>query len=260
MNTKPNIELPNTRPSYTRFNPTTNGELHVGHLYMIYVNEAEAHENGGKFCVRFDDNQEVYDYGVSWTGERMTPEQIDDTKNRMVEDILWSGVQVDGWSSQRENQRRVREFLRHLNGGEDLKVRKCYTSQINPEIHWLDWEAGYPYVPHLTAEKVLYDYLDGCNLIIRGEDLLDEWALYYYFADLWGLPPSRQVFLKRLELESGEQMLDISKRKGGWKIRGYREQGWSPDKLRMMLAETCLIDPEKPWLVSNCRIQPIWKF
>ena len=248
-----------TRPSYTRFCPTTNGALHIGHLYMILVNEAEAHANKGKFTIRFDDNQEVYDFGVSWTGARMTPEEIDECKNAMMKDIFWLNIQVDGWSSQRDQEKRVGEFLRHLNKG-DLSVRKCYTSQTNPEIHWTGFDTAYPYVPWLTAEKVLYDYLDGCNLIIRGEDLLDEWALYIYFADLWGLPIPRQVFLKRLKLEGGEELLDISKTRGVGTIKEYRDKGWTPEKLLMMLAESCLIDPNKPWLISNCKVDPLWKW
>lgn len=249
-----------TRPSYTRFCPTANGDLHVGHLYMIYVNEAEAHANGGKFTVRFDDNQEVYDYGVSWTGRRMTLDEIDETKTSMIDDILWAGVQVDGWSSQRDREERVNEFLLHVNKG-PLPVRKVYTSQTNPECHWTGFDTPYPYVPWLTAEKVLYDYLDGCNLIIRGEDLLDEWSLYTYFADVWGLPVPRQAFLKRLVLEGGEELLDISKTRGVGTIHQYRVgHGWSPEKLKMMLAEACLIDPNGPWLISNCKVQPIWKY
>ena len=255
-----NEKLYPTRPAYTRFNPTTNGALHVGHLYMIYVNEAEAHANNGKFVVRFDDNQAAYDYGVSWTGARMGPEDIRRVKEQMIEDLLWLNVMVDGWSSQREREKRVDEFLVFLNGGEGLRVRKSYTSQTNPEVHWTGFDTAYPYVPWLTAEKVLFDYLDGCNLLIRGEDLLGEWALYHYFTDLWGLPAPRQVFLKRLKLEGGTELLDISKTRGAGTIRSFREMGWSPEKLKMMLAEACLIDPNAPWLISNCKVDPVWKY
>ena len=39
----------------TRFNPTPNGALHLGHVYNILFNEQFAHNNGGKFYVRFED-------------------------------------------------------------------------------------------------------------------------------------------------------------------------------------------------------------
>lgn len=251
------------RPSFTRFNPTVNGALHVGHLYMMLVNEAEAHENGGKFTVRFDDNQPAYRYGLSWTGAQLTVEQLYDIKNAMVEDIIWCGLRVDKWVSQEDREPRIQTFMRFLNEGKDLPVKRCYTSQVNPEVHWMSFDAAYPYVPYLTAEKVLNDFLDGCNLIIRGEDLLDEWALYHYFADSWGLPIPRQAFLKRLVMvnagKEGKDLFDIRKTKGGHSIQSYRERGWSPEDLKARLAEACLIDPEKPWLIENCKPEPTWE-
>jgi glutamyl/glutaminyl-tRNA synthetase len=247
------------RPNFTRFNPTVNGALHIGHLYMMLVNEAEAHESGGQFTVRFDDNQVVYRYGLPWTGEFLTAEEIYDLKNEMVEDIIWCRVKVDRWTSQEAREQRIERFMRFLNKGMELPVKRCYTSQVNPEVRWMPFDGAYPYVPYLTAEKVLNDYLDGCNLIIRGEDLLDEWALYNYFADSWGLPIPRQVFLKRLRLVSEDNNpLDIRKKLGGKCINSYREQGWSPDELKAKLAEACLIDPTKPWLVENCKPEPAW--
>ena len=247
------------RPSFTRFNPTTNGNLHVGHLYMMLVNEAEAHENGGKFTFRFDDNQAPYLYGLSWTGAQMTREQIGDIKDGMIEDVLWCGVTVDKWSSQENREPRVQTFMRFLNEGKDLPVKRVYTSQVNPIVRWMSFDSAYPYVPYLTAEKVLNDFLDGCNLIIRGEDLLDEWALYHYFADSWGLPIPQQVFLKRLVMgDTNKELFDIRKSKGGYSIASYRERGWTPERLKMKLAEACLIDPNKPWLYDNCKTDPVW--
>ena len=247
------------RPNNTRFNPTANGALHVGHLYMMMVNEAEAHESGGKFVFRYDDNQVVYRYGVSWTGARMTDEEIRNVKSGMIEDVIWCGLEVDSVSSQAGREQRVQSFMRFLNEGKDLPVKRVYTSQVNPEVHWLGFDSAYPYVPYLTAEKVINDFLDGCNFIIRGEDLLDEWSLYHYFADSWGLPTPRQAFLKRLVMtNAGKDVYDIRKTRGSHSIASYREKGWTPEKLKEMLAEACLIDPSKPWLIDNCKPEPVW--
>lgn len=248
-----------TRPNYTRFCPTTNGSLHVGHLYMILVNEAEAHANNGKFSVRFDDNQEVYRWGVSWTGVRMTKDEVEKTKDSMMDDLTWMGVQVDAYLSQSNLEDHVNKFLLHLNHG-PLDVKKVYTSQTNPECHWTSFDVNYPYVPWLTAEKVLYDYLTGCNLLIRGDDLLDEWSLYMYFCDLWGLPAPRQVFLKRMRFESGQEMVDISKTRGKGTIKEYRDLKYTPEDLRNELARACLIDPQGEWLISNLKVEPVWKY
>lgn len=251
---------PSKRPSFTRFNPTTNGNLHIGHLYMMLVNEAEAHATGGNFTFRYDDNQAPYLYGVSWTGARLTREEIDNIKVGMLEDVAWCGLNVDNWSSQEHREQRIQTFMRFLNEGKDLPVKRVYTSQTNPEVHWMSFDSAYPYVPYLTAEKVLNDYLDGCNLIIRGEDLLDEWALYHYFADSWGLPIPRQAFLKRLVMgDTNKELFDIRKAKGGYSIASFREKGWTADYLKLKLAEACLIDPNKAWLIENCKTDPVWK-
>lgn len=246
-----------TRPNYTRFNPTVNGGLHVGHMYMALVNEAEAHANNGKFSVRFDDTQEVYKWGVSWTGARMTKEEIEKTADQMADELLWMGLQVDAFLYQSNLEEHVNKFLLHLNRG-PLEVKKVYTSQTNPECHWMGWDVNYPYVPWLTAEKVLYDYLTGCNLLIRGDDLLGEWSLYMYFCDLWGLPVPRQVFLKRMKYSGGAEMLDISKTRGSGTIAQYRADGWTAAELKKVMARACLIDVDGPWLIKNLKAEPVW--
>ena len=81
-------------PLNTRFNPTTNGYLHVGHLYLVLLNAAYATESGGKFQVRFDDNMAVW---VARLGER----GLDRYAEAARRDIEWCGVQVDEWMSQR---------------------------------------------------------------------------------------------------------------------------------------------------------------
>ena len=48
----------------TRFNPSISGALHIGHLYMALVNEMEAHRTGGKFIVRVDDTQDIWNHWI----------------------------------------------------------------------------------------------------------------------------------------------------------------------------------------------------
>ena len=38
-------------PLVTRFNPTCNGDLHLGHIFMALVNRDMARETGGKLAV-----------------------------------------------------------------------------------------------------------------------------------------------------------------------------------------------------------------
>ena len=44
----------------TRFNPTANGRLYLGHLYIILLNKQAVEDNGGKFICRFDDDQDYW--------------------------------------------------------------------------------------------------------------------------------------------------------------------------------------------------------
>lgn len=247
------------RPNYTRFNPTTNGDLHMGHLYMILVNEAEAHRvPGGKFVVRFDDDQEAYLNGISWTGARMTKAEIHDVINRMTSDISWMGIKVDSWQIQSDMQHQMLELLDHLTDVTHLPVPYQYASQINPELHWAGFETGYPYFPLLTAHKVLYDYLSGTNVLIRGEDLLDEFSLYRYYCDVWGMPQPRHVYLRRLQMKNGGEFIDISKTRGGGTIAEQRQAGFTPKQIISDLAKSCLIDPDGPWLLENVKAEPKW--
>src|SRR3989304_8262070 len=39
----------------TRFNPTSNGNLHLGHVFTMLVNEYFAHSVDGEFVLRIDD-------------------------------------------------------------------------------------------------------------------------------------------------------------------------------------------------------------
>jgi glutamyl/glutaminyl-tRNA synthetase len=245
-------------PINTRFNPTTNGNLHVAHLYMCLVNEAEAHSTGGKFWVRFDDNQPELNATDSMREENPNPGYTEQIKAKMKDDLEWFGLNVDRWASQEELEPRVKQFMNRLNGG-PLTVRQQWCSHENPICQWTNYDTTYPYVPWFTAEKVICDYLENINVLIRGEDLLNEFSLYRYFTDLWTLYPVQQVFLARLVMATGEQLADVSKHHGNDSIQEYRQKGWTAEALREKLAEACLIDPKGPWLINNVKPRPVWK-
>jgi len=64
----------------------------------------------------------------------------------------------------------------------------------------------YPYTTHFTFEKVVWDYYEGVNWIIRGEDLVTEAAFYHFFADLFGFPWVLQTYLPRLRANNREEL------------------------------------------------------
>ena len=138
----------------TRFNPTISGQLHVGHLYMALVNEAEAHRSGGKFTVRVDDANA---YWVLNMGKRL----IDQYFN-MYQSQIERFMKVDVWH--RESQ---------LPQPKDIIGDHNILRMLGPRPWWkvseIEWRAGdtswvWPYSPTATFEKVIWDFWEGCLL------------------------------------------------------------------------------------------------
>ena len=235
----------------TRFNPTVNGDIHLGHLYMALVNEAEAHDSGGKFILRFEDNQKEWVYRVDYEQRLMYMKST-------LEDLDWMNIMVDSVLYQRQMEDDCKKLMIHLNGSCDLGVTDRFMFDNQPEFTFSNM-VPYPYAPYLTANKVIYDSMSYINLVIRGWDLSTEFSLYTFFCDKWGLPKPRQVFLPRLMTYDVDGLLvEISKTNGGSKVSRYRKLGYDPDKLKEELAEACLIDPKGNWLLKNIKEQPIW--
>ena len=237
-------------PNHTRFNPTLNGTIHIGHLYMALVNEAEARTSGGKFIVRFEDNQKEWLYST-------TQEKTNQYAETTLEDLEWAGIKIDKIEFQSILEPEYKRLLHHLNGG-DLKVRERFVFDTQPDITFSD-AVAYPYAPYLTAEKVLLDYMDVISLLIRGEDLITEYSLYNYFCDLWGIRTPKHVYLPRLRMPDGSEMqTEISKTSGNFKVEGYRKAGMKPDKLLAKMREACLVNPDGEWLIKNIKRSPKW--
>src|SRR5512139_2950237 len=77
-----------------RWNPTTNGSVHFGHVYSLLVNERFAHQSGGKFHIRFDDTSQAI------VIEMKNHERVDKIIENQRNDIEWLGIEVDSWSKQ----------------------------------------------------------------------------------------------------------------------------------------------------------------
>jgi glutamyl/glutaminyl-tRNA synthetase len=86
----------------TRFNPTANGNLHIGHLYLILLNYNHAKKTDGKFIVRFDDDQY---YWVNNLGK----EKVNQFCEEIKKDLAWIGIIPDVYSyeskEREENQK-----------------------------------------------------------------------------------------------------------------------------------------------------------
>ncbi len=226
----------------TRFNPTANGRLHLGHLYLVLLNYHAARQCGGRFIVRFDDDQP---YWVDALGRQRMGEFCEAIK----EDLGWMGLTPDLYSYESRERAANEEFvrgLRLLERGEDLGFPM-------PQITFCD--RAYPYVPYLTAVKVAQDHREGCDCIIRGEDLVTEFALYCYFCRLLDVPIPKFYYVPKLTHE-GADLTDLSKTAGNFRIADFRCRGYSPADILRLLERSCLREPEKGWCFGNIRRCP----
>lgn len=227
----------------TRFNPSCNGPLHLGHLYTLLVNEQYAHNQGGRLVVRFDDSSPNYRV------------QFGDKLPRIREgqraDIEWLGIPVDEWQSQEELMPRVlAEWERHGHKARPYDMTPplpLFVAHQRQET-WL----AYPYQPRLSFERVWFDHWAGVTHVIRGEDLATEHSLYCAACETFGLPIPAFVYLPRLESSRG----DISKTAGGNTIAELRAKGWAARDVLDLVTTAALVNPADGWTWPNMRIQP----
>ena len=223
----------------TRFNPSATGNLHIGHLMTLLINEQFAHQNDGYFIVRFDD-----------TTPPMLPKQIEKIILDQKEILKWLNIQMDAWETESELLSEVRNRLDKLGhvyvndfGYHELPI---YTRFINTT-----WTA-FPYVPQQTAERVVMDNMSKVTHVIRGEEFALEYSLYRYYCDKFKFPAPKFVFLPRLEGRRG----DISKTAGGYSIAELRGDGYTAQDIKDMLAKACLSCPQNGWYLYNLKREP----
>lgn len=238
----------------TRFNPTVNGLLHVGHIYMALVNYHEAKRRNGKFILRFDDSQ------AYWNLKEKV--NVHDIRTKMKEDFESLGIIPDKCVSELEVP--WEENLEILLSYKNLPDKIFPKKQPFESTQYVDFVPGdsvpYPYNPYFTIKKVIMDWDERVNLLIRGEDLYDEYSLYSYFCDLLTIPNPWHVYLPRLTLERGWEVDEVSKTRGNLTYRNLLSAGYSAQDVLDKLAESCLIAPEGGWFISNVKQKPVWKF
>ena len=227
----------------TRFNPTANGNLHLGHLFVLLVNEYIAHNTGGKFYVRFDDENELITNFSSYKLNCIIQSQIDDIK--------WLGVEVDGWSWQSQIRSWVKEkikksgykmFSEPLPGCHDLPL----IVRLGADF------ISYPYVNQQTAERVIMDSILNITHVIRGDDFLTEYSLYHYFCQLFELPIPKFIFLPRLSSIKG----DVSKSNGGYTVASFRQEGYTSEEIKRLVKDACVHNTNLTWDLYNIKRNP----
>jgi len=220
----------------TDFKPTLNGYLHLGHLYLMKINEEEAHRSGGQFGIILD-SQRYWNWVDS-------PEQRKGYFEVMLKDLEWAGIKYDFLTSIDEQMPTINYLLEH---------EFHYTPEPEffgysefPEVVGLDC-TWYPYTDELTCHKVISDSLKGVNWCIRGWDLITEVNHYTYYTHKFRLPLVRQTLIPRLKFEGDF----ISKTIGNLKLKDFRERGADAKEVLEHLSIDCLMPYKLGWLVDN---------
>ena len=227
----------------TRFNPTVNGPLHLGHLYAVLVNYHEARRSGGNFILRFDDTQRSWNHRIGYA-------RVEGFRRQMLDDLSWLGIVPDRVSSQSDMIQEVEYLLRNEFGYQP--DREAYSTDPGAEVVGFSHQV-YPYTDRLTSEKVVMDMLDGANWIIRGYDLITEDCLYKHYCSKFLIFQPRMTYIPRLNFSGGGI---ISKTDGNYKIEDFRRAGIDPEVLLDSLAADCLRDDREGWAVGNIMAHP----
>lgn len=228
----------------TRFNPTINGKLHLGHAFTLLVNEYYAHSRNGEFFIRFDDD--------NLAPNHLSDDDLKNTIKSQVEDILWLDIRIDGaWIWQSVLHHDIDAILKNV-GYETIPEVKPDDHKIPLFVRMGTTYIAYPYVVQQTVERVVMDNMLEITHVIRGDDFATEYSLYCYFCQKFGFHTPEFIYLPRLTSIFG----DISKTNGGFKIADFRENGYSPDQLKKMLAKACLIYPNNGWEIYNIKSNP----
>ncbi len=239
----------------TRFNPGATGSLHIGHIFISLLNEYAAHSSGGKFHIRFADEP------VWFGGSPCSPEEAIEHARLQLEDLTWMGIEVDSISYQSDLENKLSLFL--ANSSFRMVIdnsRRAYYARSRSHIHLEPLIRGFPLDIQHTVEKVVHDYWEGSDLLIRGTEWIQEHFLYMYFCAVLGFPYPKCHYIPRLLAinESGSLLppKEISKTIGNWKMKDLRDAGVTPDEVRSILRESCMLDPKGSWSLDNIKAQP----
>jgi glutamyl/glutaminyl-tRNA synthetase len=227
----------------TRFNPTVNGPLHLGHLYLALVNAHTAQSTDGRFIVRFDDNHPHSLNAIGWS-------QATEWRNQMIDDLS-PFVTPDRWTSEADYalqlEQRAEMFREEM---PNLTANERYGVTVHGQV-----TTYYPYAAALTAEKVYLDMLEGVTWLVRGIDLISEFCLYEYLRKRAGIPYVNHVYMPRLLAESGDQIAPVAKTQGNFQI-AQMVKARGVDGVMDILRVACLVDREGPFSIANIKSQP----
>lgn len=222
----------------TRFSPSLNGSLHVGHLWMAWLNWAWAKESGGRFVLRFDD------LAPACAGEDMA--RAGDWASEGQHLLELAGIVPDSVSYVSAYQ--VPGYPMDA-GGRNRWLRP-------PSLEGWDNVGCHP---ALVAARVNADIREGIDAVIRGEELAPELQLYEYLNHALGAAPRQMIYLPRLRVRVDGHLTTISKTYGNLQLRDLYALD-EPAAWVARVRQTGLLDPNAPVGLANVNPDPILEF
>lgn len=135
-----------------------------------------------------------------------------------------------------------------------------YPVRVEVKNRWLraanlEGHLDVPCLPYLVAARVQADIQDEIDVVIRGEELLQELHLYEYINQELGGKPRELVYLPRLRVRSGGEVTTISKTYGNLQLRDLFERE-SPEIWIDRARVAGLVDADQPLSWENVSRDP----
>lgn len=221
----------------TRFSPSLNGSLHLGHLYMAWVNHTVAKASGGRFILRFDD------LAPRLAGD--LPDGMADWAREAADLLSEAGLVPDAVTYVSAYSSPDGELPSEV-GGKNLWLRP----------HNVEGQLNLACSPLLVAARVRADIAEEIGAVIRGEELMGELQLYEYFNALFGGATRELVYLPRLRVRCGGEVTTISKTVGNLQLRDLFRQA-PPEQWLERIQAVVLVDPGQPLSWENLHRDPV---
>lgn len=218
---------------HTLFAPSPGHDLHVGHVWVAWLNWLHAQASGGEFVVLWD--WVTYHWGIAWGSGHEYRRGCD----RIREQLTWMGMPPDReccsseWEGEHEKACAKLGYkvprLIGLNGYRLHKPVGCVT-RTEPSLHH-----RLPYCPALTTCYVVDDHMAGVHEYYTGDDFLDERLLYEDIAFRLGYIPPRREYVPTVA--RGMSRDKESKSDGACSIPQLRDAGYEPWQILSTLRE-----------------------
>jgi glutamyl/glutaminyl-tRNA synthetase len=235
----------------TRFCPTANGRLHIGHACLAAVNERIARKDGGNFIIRFDD--------TSMTTRKYSEPELLDIVTKQKDDLEWLGIRTDLSIRQSQMKYELEEVFDSMVNILSEKIPAKIFERRDPEYYKMMYSPSngmipFPYDPKETFERVILDIdIQHVTHLCRGFEFSTEFSLYCFFCEVMGYEIPKIISVPRLVDFRGR---DISKTNGGNTIHMLRERGWHPEDVRLTMRMSCLENTGGEWEPENFKKNP----